>query len=105
MKQKLKKFFKDDIRTKEGFWFFLASLICVYLFLQLLAGRSNIFKYMSIQKDIYQQKNQQKELEIELKRIQNKVRLLEEKEADFIDELLREKFNSFPKNTYQIKED
>lgn len=105
MKRTLKKFFKEDIRTKEGFWLFLASLICLYLFLQLLVGRSNIFRYMSIQQNIYQQQEQKKELELELKKIQNKVRLLEEKELDFMDELLREKFNLFPENTYQIKED
>ena len=104
MKKKIISFLKNDLRTKEGLLFFIALLMCFYFLFQILVGRANIFRYISLRLDNAQQRQILKNLNDEVTVLSHKVHLIEQKDADYIDELLRQKFNLFPPQTYQVKE-
>jgi len=103
LKKVIINFFKNDFRTKNGTIFFIAILLSFYFCLQLMFGRSNIFYLIQLKNENKRQELQLEILEKEMLSLQTKTNLIENKNSDYIDELLRKKLNRFPPNTYQIK--
>lgn len=104
IKKRLRTFFQKDIRTQNGLALFIAILLCFYFFLQLMFGRANLWRYLRLSFKAQEQEKVLNGLEEDLKKLHHKIGLIEGKDKDYIDELLRKKLNKFPPKTYQIKE-
>ncbi|MBN2779549.1 MAG: hypothetical protein JXQ74_00570 [Alphaproteobacteria bacterium] len=100
----MRTFFQKEIRTQQGLAFFIALLLCFYFFIQLMFGRANVWRYIRLSMQVQEEKQVLTNLEKDLKELHHKIGLIENKDKDYIDELLRKKLNKFPPNTYQIKE-
>ncbi|MBN2676038.1 MAG: hypothetical protein JXR30_02165 [Alphaproteobacteria bacterium] len=105
IKQKIKQFFKEEIRTRNGMVFFIVACVLFYFVFQILFGRSNLFYWGRLVLDRQTQEETLQSLEAEAKILKTSIQRIENKDRDYIDELLRKKLNRFPPNTYLLRGD